>query len=1120
MMMRHFDGVTASAVRSRLQLLPLAAGAAATLGSMVSPALGQTWIGGASGNFSVSTNWLGNVAPALGTTGTPTNLTFSTGSGSAIAANNNLGSPWVANSLTFNTNNSFTLGGNSATDVFQLVGPSASISMNGLANATMATGTAAPSWGAAVQLAGNVIFGGTGIANLYLGNNSNNAGVSQTGGSYSITVTGGAPLRILRCLSLCGNNTFSGGLILDGGTVMQANPSASNANMFGFPGSTLTVTSNGGTINLANTNAFSALNLGTIQLNGDLHLVGLANLHITNSGVPPLIQGGGTIYVHVAGSKVMVASNSTGDVNTQAGYYGAVVIDQAELAINASTQAGALLLQSVAGANRSPEGALTGAASYDVRAGGELQAKNNQNNTLQNGDRINDNAPMRLSSGLLTLIGPAPLGSNGYSPQDLTEKVGDITGTGNNALSVTATTVSTPAVITTLEPKSLARAQRGTFVLRGTSLGDGTTTSRGRIILDTALAGSDFVGGSGAAGSKNINILTYGVGGSSGTDNGSGFVTYGSDGFRLLNTSTEYDAAGSGSTLAPLDPTNNVRLTGATANAATTTLNSLLLAGGSVTGTGTLNITSGAVLGSSSISNNLAFGNVEGVIWTNGMAITGQLSGTNGLTKSGGTLTLTADNHNLTGPLTINAGTLQYNQDLALPGDGQIVVSSAGVGGAGLQWTGVGAATTLSRNVAVNTGTFSFSIATNAGNMHLAGTISGAGNVNLQSAAGGEVYVDNTANTYTGTTRFGGGNIHIAADGSTGSGGQWEFAGGALVAEGAVTNSRAINFEASSTIDTKSFNVTLGGPMTAYGADGFNASVANTGFTKNGAGTLNLTSPANNISGIVTVNAGTLLINGNLGPSNNLNSVTVNSGATLGGSGTIYRNTVIGQGATLSPGNSPGILTIWGNLNMAASVAPAATLIMELNGPVAGTGYDQVQVFGQNGAPAVAEVQLGGDTPATQATNLQLHLGYAPTPNSVFWLITNTNNYLANLGAANTTTGTFAGLPEGSTVTLGSFGGVTFTGSISYKGDYATSNPAAGNGNDVVIYNVHGCGSADFNCDGDVGTDLDIEAFFSCLAGSCPPPPCANSADFNGDGDIGTDADIEAFFRVLAGGSC
>jgi subtilisin-like proprotein convertase family protein len=64
------------------------------------------------------------------------------------------------------------------------------------------------------------------------------------------------------------------------------------------------------------------------------------------------------------------------------------------------------------------------------------------------------------------------------------------------------------------------------------------------------------------------------------------------------------------------------------------------------------------------------------------------------------------------------------------------------------------------------------------------------------------------------------------------------------------------------------------------------------------------------------------------------------------------------------------------------------------------------------------------------------------------------------------------------------------------------------------------CGSADFNCDGDVGTDADIEAFFACLAGMCPAPPCMNSADFNGDGDVGTDSDIEAFFRVLAGGPC
>jgi hypothetical protein len=59
---------------------------------------------------------------------------------------------------------------------------------------------------------------------------------------------------------------------------------------------------------------------------------------------------------------------------------------------------------------------------------------------------------------------------------------------------------------------------------------------------------------------------------------------------------------------------------------------------------------------------------------------------------------------------------------------------------------------------------------------------------------------------------------------------------------------------------------------------------------------------------------------------------------------------------------------------------------------------------------------------------------------------------------------------------------------------------------------------ADFDGDGNIGTDTDIAAFFACLGGSC----CAHclTADFNNDGNIGTDADIEAFFLVLAGGGC
>jgi probable HAF family extracellular repeat protein len=97
--------------------------------------------------------------------------------------------------------------------------------------------------------------------------------------------------------------------------------------------------------------------------------------------------------------------------------------------------------------------------------------------------------------------------------------------------------------------------------------------------------------------------------------------------------------------------------------------------------------------------------------------------------------------------------------------------------------------------------------------------------------------------------------------------------------------------------------------------------------------------------------------------------------------------------------------------------------------------------------------------------------------------------------------------------------------------DLAVGRGLSHDGRVIVGYGVHNgaprgfvirlppwCGSADFNGDGDTGTDADIEAFFACLAGNCCP--VCDSADFNGDGDVGTDADIESFFRVLAGGTC
>ncbi len=594
----------------------------------------------------------------------------------------------------------------------------------------------------------------------------------------------------------------------------------------------------------------------------------------------------------------------------------------------------------------------------------------------------------------------------------------------------------------------------GAVIFRGPALGDSAQSERGRLTLANQLAGTEFIGGGGAPGSQNISILPYAAGGTNSSDNGSSLITYDADGFRPLAT-TEYYSAD----LAPANPTANVRLVGATANNTASTMNALVLANdgtsvdASVTGIGTLNITSGVIIGNPlfatnntpiGLSNNIAFGSAEGIIYTvgtGGLRITGNLTGSNGLTRTGNgpstpsnntdVLVLTGDNHLLTGPLTIDAGILEFNSANALPGTGTIVVNGSNVSvnfvvnasgpGAGLAYVG-SSPLTISRGITVNTGYLSvkqlefIGPQLAIGNLTLAGQITGAGGMDFhaQNAAtpSGEIFVTNTANTYTGSTRFGGGTTHIAADGSTGAGGGWDFASSAaLVLEGSVANSRHVNVEGATTINTNGHDMTLSGPITSLSAGSL--SPGNGGFTKTvGSGTLTLTSPINFLPGAITVNAGTLIVDGNLGPSPT-SPLTIASAATLGGSGTVWRNTTVN--GTLSPGSGPGVLTIGGSLTFGSG----ATVSMQLSGPVAGTGYDQVVV--NSTASSGATVALGAGV-----ANLSLSLGFAPAAHSAFWLINNTSR------AANSTTGNFAGLPEGSIITLGIFGGTTYTGFISY----------------------------------------------------------------------------------------
>jgi fibronectin-binding autotransporter adhesin len=90
------------------------------------------------------------------------------------------------------------------------------------------------------------------------------------------------------------------------------------------------------------------------------------------------------------------------------------------------------------------------------------------------------------------------------------------------------------------------------------------------------------------------------------------------------------------------------------------------------------------------------------------------------------------------------------------------------------------------------------------------------------------------------------------------------------------------------------------------------------GLTKSGSGTFTLArSAGNTYSGITTVSGGTLLVNNSTGSGTGTNSVVVNSGAVLGGTGKISGAVTISSGGHLAPGASIESLDV-GSMTLAA----------------------------------------------------------------------------------------------------------------------------------------------------------------------------------------------------------
>jgi hypothetical protein len=128
----------------------------------------------------------------------------------------------------------------------------------------------------------------------------------------------------------------------------------------------------------------------------------------------------------------------------------------------------------------------------------------------------------------------------------------------------------------------------------------------------------------------------------------------------------------------------------------------------------------------------------------------------------------------------------------------------------------------------------------------------------------------------------------------------------------------------------------------------------------------------------------------------------------FGGSGTVGPVFAFGNGITLSPGNSAGLLTTSNHFQGAN-----CTTRIEINGTIAGSGYDQLKVNGT----------------VTLAGNLFITNTISPAPGTVFKIVDN--------DGADAISGSFVGFAEGATFTNN---GTAFK--LSYVG---------GDGNDVML---------------------------------------------------------------------
>jgi outer membrane autotransporter protein len=335
--------------------------------------------------------------------------------------------------------------------------------------------------------------------------------------------------------------------------------------------------------------------------------------------------------------------------------------------------------------------------------------------------------------------------------------------------------------------------------------------------------------------------------------------------FRVLDDETVATLSGSGST---------VDLDGANLKLVSNSVSATTAYSGSITGSGSL-IKDGAFTQVLSGNNNYQGETqiLDGTLYAVGTGTDSIPDASDVTIASGGTLSLAP-------PLVPVPGE---------EGDDETIGSLAGAGD-------------------VNLGGQTLTVGGNGASTTFSGMISGTGA--LVKTGTGTLTLSGS-NRYSGGTQIDGGMLSASVDENLGDAhGALDINGGTFQVTGSAFNNtaRPVTFGAAgATIDVAQqfVSVQMDGAIDGSGS-----------LIKTGAGTLTLNG-VNTYTGTTTVSDGALVIGDETHPNASIaGGLTVADGATLGGEGTLGSSVTIADGATLAPGNSPGTLTINGNLTL------------------------------------------------------------------------------------------------------------------------------------------------------------------------------------------------------------